>query len=226
MHRLPHYQYSPSEQYVSFYWFTLFENYLFIGFGCRVLPDAYRLSPLAASRATLLCNNTQASHCGGFSCFKAWALGVRAQDLWHRGLVDPSWTRDQTWILCIDWWILNHWTTREVLHSLLMLHISCVLIHMQFKHRALQAALVVKNLPVHEGDLRESFITASRRSPGGQHSNPLQYSCLENLMDRGAWWTTVHRVAKSRTDWRDLAHMHARNSSTHHCVSYRIVSLP
>ena len=35
------------------------------------------------------------------------------------------------------------------------------------------------------------------RLPGGEHSNPLQYSCLENLMDRGAWWVVVHRVAKS-----------------------------
>ena len=37
------------------------------------------------------------------------------------------------------------------------------------------------------------------RSPGAGHGNPLQYSCLENLMDRGAWWATVHRVAKSWT---------------------------
>ena len=37
------------------------------------------------------------------------------------------------------------------------------------------------------------------RSPGGGHSNPFQYSCLENSMDRGAWWARVHRVAKSRT---------------------------
>ena len=37
------------------------------------------------------------------------------------------------------------------------------------------------------------------RSPGGGHGNPLQYSCLENPMDRGAWWAAVHKVAKSRT---------------------------
>ena len=37
------------------------------------------------------------------------------------------------------------------------------------------------------------------RSPGGGHGNPPQYSCLENPMDRGAWWAAVHRVAKSRT---------------------------
>ena len=37
------------------------------------------------------------------------------------------------------------------------------------------------------------------RSPGGGNDNPLQYSCLENSMDRGAWWAIVHGVAKSRT---------------------------
>ena len=43
-----------------------------------------------------------------------------------------------------------------------------------------------------------SSIFGLERSPGGGHGNPLQYSCLENLMDREAWWATVHRVAKSQ----------------------------
>ena len=43
------------------------------------------------------------------------------------------------------------------------------------------------------------LITGSGRFPGGGHSNPLQYFCLENPMDRGAWWTTVHGVAKSQS---------------------------
>ena len=47
------------------------------------------------------------------------------------------------------------------------------------------------------GDL--GMIPRLGRSPGGRHGNPLQYSCLENPMDRGAWWATVHSVAKSRT---------------------------
>ena len=42
-------------------------------------------------------------------------------------------------------------------------------------------------------------IPGSGRSPGEKNDNPLQYSCLENFMDRGAWWTTVHRVTKSWT---------------------------
>ena len=42
-----------------------------------------------------------------------------------------------------------------------------------------------------------ALIPGLGRFPEGGHGNPLQYSCLENLMERGAWWTTVHRVAKS-----------------------------
>ena len=59
-------------------------------------------------------------------------------------------------------------------------------------------AQVVKNLPVSAGDMRRGSIPGSGKSPGGEHGNPLQYSCLENPMDRGVWWAAVHRVAKSR----------------------------
>ena len=53
----------------------------------------------------------------------------------------------------------------------------------------------VKNLPGNAGDLRDTgLIPGLRRSPGGGHGNPLQYSCLENSMDREAWWATVHTV--------------------------------
>ena len=53
---------------------------------------------------------------------------------------------------------------------------------------------VVKNWPVNSGDTGSvSSIPGSERSPGEGNGNPLQYSCLENLMDGGAWWATVHR---------------------------------
>ena len=59
---------------------------------------------------------------------------------------------------------------------------------------------VVKNPPANAGDIRDSgFIPGSRRSPGEGHTNPLQYSCLENPMDRGAWQAAVHGVAQSDT---------------------------
>jgi len=57
--------------------------------------------------------------------------------------------------------------------------------------------LVVKNLPANAGDIKDmGLIPGSGRSPGGGHGSPLQYSCLENPMDREAWLATVHRVAK------------------------------
>ena len=53
---------------------------------------------------------------------------------------------------------------------------------------ASQVVLVVKNLPANAGDVRdEGSVPGLERSPRGGHSNPLQYSCLENPMDRGAW---------------------------------------
>ena len=56
----------------------------------------------------------------------------------------------------------------------------------------------VKNLPAKAEDIRDvGLISGSGRFPKGGHGNPLQYSCLENPKDRGAWWATVHRVAKS-----------------------------
>ena len=71
---------------------------------------------------------------------------------------------------------------------------------------ASQVALAVKNPPANAGDLRDvGSIPGSGRSPGGRHGNPLQYSCLENPMDRGAWRATVHGVAKSRTRLSQLS---------------------
>ena len=59
---------------------------------------------------------------------------------------------------------------------------------------------MLKNLPANAGDVRDTgSIPGLGRSPGGGHGNPLQYSCLENPMDRGAWRATVHRVSKSWT---------------------------
>ena len=65
---------------------------------------------------------------------------------------------------------------------------------------ASQMALVVKDLPVNAGDFRDvGLIPGSGRFPGGGHGSPLQYSCLENPMDRRTWRAMLHRVAKSRT---------------------------
>ena len=66
--------------------------------------------------------------------------------------------------------------------------------------RVSQVARVVKNPPANAGDIRDAgLIPGLGRFPGGGNGNPLQYSCLENPMDREAWWATVHRVSESET---------------------------
>ena len=59
---------------------------------------------------------------------------------------------------------------------------------------------MVKNLPANARDITELALI-----PGEVHDNPLQYSCLENPMDRGAWWATVHGVTKSWTQVKQLS---------------------
>ena len=75
--------------------------------------------------------------------------------------------------------------------------------------------LLVKNPPANAGDLRDlGSVPGLGRSPGRGHDNPVQYSYLENLMDRGAWWATIHRVTKSQI-WLRWLSMH-----THFCLTF------
>ena len=65
---------------------------------------------------------------------------------------------------------------------------------------ASHVAIAVKNPPASAGDIRDTgLVPGLGRSSGRGHGNPLQYSCLEKLMNRGAWQAAVHRVAKSQT---------------------------
>ena len=67
------------------------------------------------------------------------------------------------------------------------------------RYRPSQLVLVVKNLPADAGDKRDmDSIPGLGISPGGRHINLLQYSCLENPMDRGAWQVSVHMVSQSQ----------------------------
>ena len=72
-----------------------------------------------------------------------------------------------------------------------------------------------KNPSAKAGNIRDpSSIPGLGRSPGAGHGNPLQYSCLDNPMDRGAWWAAVTRIAKSLGFMSEATeHAHARHST-------------
>ena len=66
--------------------------------------------------------------------------------------------------------------------------------------KASQVRLVVKNPPANAGDIRDTgSIPGQKDPPGGGRDNSIQYPCLENPMDRRAWWATIHGVAKRPT---------------------------
>ena len=80
---------------------------------------------------------------------------------------------------------------------------------------------VVKNPPANVRDAKDvGSILGSGRSPGGGNGNPLQYSYLENPMDRGAWWTTVHGVAELNTTEQLSTHTHT-HTHTHYIFTMK-----
>ena len=85
------------------------------------------------------------------------------------------------------------------------------LIHLTYQTSSASQA-VLKNLLTNARDTRDAgSVPGSGRTPGGGNDNPLQYSCLENSKDRGAWWAAVRGVEKSRTRLKQLKHKHASN---------------
>ena len=88
-------------------------------------------------------------------------------------------------------------------------------------------ALVVKNQPANAGDIRDvSSILGSGRSPGGGHDNPLQYSCPENLMNRGTWRAIQSRGSQRvRHHWSNLAHS-AAHALSHLLMLFLLLNDP
>ena len=85
-------------------------------------------------------------------------------------------------------------------------------------------APVVKNLPATAGDAGNAdSIPGSGRSPGVRNGNPFQYSCLENFMDREAWWATVHGITNSQTRLKQLSTCHENKHTFYYytCFSTR-----
>ena len=94
---------------------------------------------------------------------------------------------------------------------------------------ASQVVLVVKNPPANAGDIRGTgLIPGSGRSYGEGTGNPLQYSCLENPMDRGTCWATVQRIVESQRDghhWNDLAHTYTTLKLLQYFLSKNVISV-
>ena len=107
----------------------------------------------------------------------------------------------------IKWMLYNSlpglWSGNHCLGPLTRDCINCFWILHKW---ASQVVLVVKNLPANARDVRDTgSISGWERSPRGGHSNPLQYSCLENPMDRGAWRSTVYGITKSQTQLKRIS---------------------
>ena len=84
--------------------------------------------------------------------------------------------------------------------------------------RGFSGGSMVKNSPANVGDV--GLIPGWGRSPGEGNGNPLQYSCLENPMNRGAWWATVHRVAKNQTWLSARAYTHTHTHTHTHTLTH------
>ena len=132
--------------------------------------------------------------------------GVVTVISWGRGVTFPGCASSRLWELPGSKW---NFVLKRSLFSFIYIPTSSSCLYLyrsphfcypKILPRASQVVLVVKNLPANEGDRKNvGSIPGSGRSPGGGNGNPLQCSCLENPMDRGAWWATVHGVANSRT---------------------------
>ena len=86
-------------------------------------------------------------------------------------------------------------------------------------------ALLSKNPTANTGDIGDvGLIPGSGRSLGEGNGNPLQYSCLENSMDRGSWWATVHGVLKNQTQLSNYTHTHTHTHAHAHTHNW-IISL-
>ena len=125
-----------------------------------------------------------------FSHFSQWILCPQSQDL------KGERRQNSLWCALYASWISSLFLCRKRIKEE----------RIYVLRGASQVALVVKNLPANIGDIMRHEIPGSGRISGGGHGTPLQYSCLENPMDRGAWRATVHGVAKS---WKQLKRLSA-----------------
>ena len=132
---------------------------------------------------------------------------------WHLGWVDFGWmvrvlpggtdgrgNSDGNESKCAGWKRKRAWQSQAGSQCFLSVSGEWSLKELRWHFGVSQVAVVVKNPPANAGDIRDmDSMLGLGRSPGGVHGNPLQYSCLENPMDRGGWGATVHGGAESDT---------------------------
>ena len=123
-----------------------------------------------------------------FSCKEACNIILQKE------ILPTQWRLMCQIVVCGEVWKGVHWRGRNGERCVISSPLSLSIIQ---KVAGLPGGSVGKESACNVGDL--CLIPGLGRSPGGGHSNPLQYSCLENFMDRGVWQATVHRIAKSRT---------------------------
>ena len=108
-------------------------------------------------------------------------------------------------IFCYSYITCFHWRKLDEGYQRSLCTISIIISkYVIYHNQGFPGDSVVKNLPADAGDSGDvGSISGSGRSSGDGNDNPLQYSRLENPMDRGAWWAAVHRVTESRTQLSD-----------------------
>ena len=132
-------------------------------------------------------------------------VGVRGWDGWTASPMQWAWT----WVNSRRWWGTGRSCVLQFVGLQRVGHDWVTEQQQQWALYGLPQWLSSKESACNAGAAGAvGLITGSGRSPGGGHGNPLQYSFLENCMDRGAWQATVHRVTK-RDDWSNLACIHA-----------------
>ena len=131
-------------------------------------------------------------------CWERLRAGGEGDDRrWDGWMASPTWWT-WVWVDSGSWWWRGRPGVLRFMGSQRVGHDWASELNWTRSNWASQVALVVKNLPVNAGDKRDAgSIPGLGKSPGGGNGNPLQYSCPENSMDRGAWLVTVHGVTKS-----------------------------
>ena len=134
----------------------------------------------------------------------AWIVKINKEGIEKQLL----WQKKRTLGIFLCWLLPSVWLRYKQHSDIFTMknYFSLVLYWIIYFRKSILGGSMSKEVCLQWGDM--DSISGLERSPGGRHGNPFQYSCLENPMDREAWWTTVHRVADSRP-WLKWPSSHA-----------------